>query len=442
MFEPSEKLSVTQFIKRIQGVLSHEIPVVVIKGEIAQFTCAASGHWYFTLKDTGAQIKAVMFRQKSVRVGFLPKIGDQVEIAALVSVYEARGELQVACETLKKAGQGDLYEQFLRLKAKLQNEGLFDAASKKPIPQYVFSVGVVTSAQAAAWADIQIAFKRRTPHIRFNLYSTPVQGPSATQELVRVISKADQAAHDVLIIGRGGGSIEDLWCFNDESVVRAVGRCVTPTIVGVGHESDVTLAEFAADLRAATPTAAVELCSMPTQALLDQFNGLWSSLQRAVSTRLDRLMQQIDRSEMSMVTPQDRVLMAEQKLQASWKHLNARLSYCLMQDINHCQYFAQRLVRSASLSQVESERLLIELDRQMPIKRFRVLDGLDKQLSYFEGMLSAVSPQRNLDKGYAFIHRQLHLEQELVKSVSQVSKGDVLEATVADGRIRLRVEDK
>lgn len=442
MIEAPEKLSVSQFIKRIQGALSKELPVAVIKGEVAQFTCASSGHWYFTLKDSGAQIKAVMFRQKSVRVGFLPKIGDEVEVTAVVSVYEARGELQVVCETLKKAGQGGLYEQFLRLKGKLQQEGLFDSTRKKPLPDYVFSVGVVTSAQAAAWADIQTAFERRCPHIQIRLYPSSVQGAAATRELVQAIGRADQGQHDLLIIGRGGGSLEDLWCFNEEPVVRAVASCLTPTIVGVGHESDVTLAEFAADLRAATPTAAVELCSEPTALLKDQVRGLWMEINHIRNRTFERLAQRVDRAEMALVTPQDRVALAEQKLAASWRHLSARLSNCVVAGERESVQLSLQLNKAAKRSVMESENQLGQHSVQLPLKAGRKAQALHKQLTYFENMLSAVSPQRNLDKGYAFIHRQGQSGKELVKSVQRVQSGDVLTATLADGQIELKPVDK
>lgn len=442
MFEASEKLSVSQFIKRVQATLSRELPVAMIKGEVAQFTCAPSGHWYFTLKDSDAQVKAVMFRQKSVRVGFLPKVGDEIEVTAVVSIYEARGELQIMCESIKKAGQGGLFEQFLKLKSKLQQEGIFDSNRKKPLPNFVFSVGVVTSSQAAAWADIQIAFKRRCPHIRLQLYPSSVQGAAATSELVKAISLADRATHDLLIIGRGGGSLEDLWCFNEEAVVRAVSNCKTPTIVGVGHESDVTLAEFAADLRAATPTAAVEQCSESNEQLMSRVMGLWADLDHLKTRAIDRQIQKLDRAEMALITPEDRVAMAEQKLSAHWNKLTTRLTNFIVSEERIYEQLNLQMSKAALRQMLSLEQRFERQLMQLPNKVARKAQAVDKQLNYLQSMLSAVSPQRNLDKGYAFIHKQGQSEKELLRSIEQVQPGDQLLATLSDGQIGLKVTDK
>ena len=224
-----------------------------IAGEISNFTRAASGHWYFTLKDDGAQVRAVMFRGRAQYAGFTPREGDKVEVRALVTLYGARGDYQINVEAIRRAGVGALYEAFQRLKEKLAAQGLFDQERKRAIPMFARSIGIVTSAQAAALRDVLIALKRRAPHINIILYPTPVQGQQAPEKIAHAIRTASLRAEcDVLLVCRGGGSIEDLWSFNDEAVAYAIADCSMPVISGVGHETDFTIADFAADLRAAT----------------------------------------------------------------------------------------------------------------------------------------------------------------------------------------------
>ena len=281
--------SVSQFARHLNEYFRTEFGAIRIHGEVASFTKASSGHWYFGLKDSTAQLKAVMFRQRNILAGFLPAVGDKVEVLAQLAMYEQRGELQLIVDVIKKAGQGNLHEQYLQLKARMSQEGLFDLNRKKPVPSVVFNLGVVTSLQAAALADVKQALGRRAPHVDYTVYHTAVQGEQAAAQIIDALQKADAAGHEVLILCRGGGSLEDLWSFNIEAVVRAVATCKTPVVVGVGHESDVTLAEFAADLRAATPTAAAELISKPTQELLTQVQNLHNNLRRALRHRAQLL---------------------------------------------------------------------------------------------------------------------------------------------------------
>ena len=258
------------------------MPLTWVSGEISNFTRASSGHWYFTLKDNAAQVRAVMFRGRAQYADFQPREGDKVEVRALVTLYAPRGDYQLSVEAIRRAGVGNLYEAFLRLKAQLTQEGLFDPERKRALPVFPKTVGIVTSPQAAALRDILTALRRRAPHVNVILYPTPVQGDGAGNKIAQAIATAaDRAECDVLLVCRGGGSIEDLWAFNEEIVARTIAHSPIPVIAGIGHETDFTIADFAADLRAATPTAAAE------QAVLDLPQGTgpeWTPHPRPGST--------------------------------------------------------------------------------------------------------------------------------------------------------------
>jgi exodeoxyribonuclease VII large subunit len=262
-FEPSDRatareiVSVGQLNRAVAGLLERSFPLLWVAGEISNLTRASSGHWYFSLKDSQASVRAVMFRGRNQHVGFAPANGDRVEVRAQVGLYEARGDFQLNVEQMRQAGAGDLFQQFLRLKARLEAEGLFDEARKRALPASPRCIGVVTSPQAAALRDVLTTLGRRAPHVPVILYPASVQGAQAPGELVRALAVAAARAEcDVLLLVRGGGAIEDLWAFNDEVLARAIAASPIPVVCGVGHETDFTIADFVADLRAPTPTGA------------------------------------------------------------------------------------------------------------------------------------------------------------------------------------------
>jgi len=247
-------LSVSELNRMARRALESQLPLLWVEGEVSNFTRAASGHWYFAIKDASAQVRCVMFRGRNQFADFTPANGDHVEVRALPSLYEARGEFQLGVEQIRRAGAGRLYEAYLRLKAKLEAEGLFDPAKKRPLPRFPRRVGIVTSPQAAALHDVLTALARRMPGLPVVIYPTPVQGASAGAQIAAAIRAAGARAEcDVLLVCRGGGSLEDLWAFNDEMVARAIAASPLPVVSGVGHETDFTLADFAADLRARRP---------------------------------------------------------------------------------------------------------------------------------------------------------------------------------------------
>lgn len=288
-------ISVSALNNAVAQLLERNLPLTWVSGEISNFTRAASGHWYFTLKDQAAQVRAVMFRGRAQYADFQPKEGDKVEVRALVTLYAPRGDYQLSVEAIRRAGVGNLYEAFLRLKAQLEQEGLFDPARKRPIPPFVRRIGIITSPQAAALRDILTALKRRAPHIAVTLYPTPVQGEGAAAKIAQAIATANAREEcDVLLVCRGGGSMEDLWAFNEEIVARTVAHSQIPVIAGIGHETDFTITDFAADLRAATPTAAAELAATPRAEWLDLLARQAQQLQRAQSRLLNEQQQTLD----------------------------------------------------------------------------------------------------------------------------------------------------
>ncbi|GGW91177.1 exodeoxyribonuclease 7 large subunit [Advenella faeciporci] len=295
-------------------LFERELSLMWIRGEISNFVQAASGHWYFTLKDERAAVKGVMFRGKAASTGFVPRGGDKVEVRARVSLYEPRGDFQLQVDMMRRAGQGDLHEAFLRIKQKLESEGLFDPARKKTIPLFPKAIGVVTSLTAAALQDVLTALARRAPYVPVIIYPSLVQGQEAVASLMAALEQAGQRQEvDVLLLVRGGGSIEDLWSFNDEQLARLIARCSIPVISGVGHETDFTIADFVADLRAPTPTAAAELACVSGQDLSRRINHAVNVLNRIQQRQLEMAGMRLDRAASRLVSPAQLLLRYGQK---------------------------------------------------------------------------------------------------------------------------------
>src|ERR1700729_3039034 len=281
--------------RAIGTMLERSFPLVWVAGEVSNFTRAASGHWYFSIKDAQAQMRCVMFRGRAQHAEFTPREGDRIEVRALVTMYEPRGEFQLNVEAVRRTGQGRLYEAFLRLKAQLEAEGLFAADRKRPLPAHPRAIGIVTSLQAAALRDVLTTLARRAPHVPVVIYPAPVQGAGVAGKLAAMVEQASiRREVDVLIVCRGGGSIEDLWAFNEEVLARAIAESAVPVVSGVGHETDFTIADFAADIRAPTPTAAAELVSPQRALLLRDLEHRHAALARGFGRMMERRAQQLD----------------------------------------------------------------------------------------------------------------------------------------------------
>jgi len=387
-------LSVSQLNRAVAGSLERGFARVRVRGELAALTRAASGHWYFTLKDRAAQVRCVMFRTRNMLVDFAPREGDDLELVANVGLYEARGEFQLTVESIRRAGQGLLFEQFLRLKERLAAEGLFDQARKRPLPALPSRIGVVTSPQAAALHDILTTLRRRAPYVRIIVYPVPVQGQGAAARIAQMLATVSARAEvDVVILTRGGGSIEDLWAFNEEGVARAVRACAVPVVVGVGHESDFTIADFAADLRAPTPTAAAELVAPDRLGLLETLRRRQLRIQQLARAMLRARAQRLDYAVRAIATPRAPV----RALQARLEAMRARLG----------------AVRGNLLA-----------------SRAAALDAAVRALQ-------ALDPRQVVGRGYALVRDE---HGELVTDSGRLRPGQGLQVEFAAGSAQVRVE--
>lgn len=411
--------TVSALLLAVSDTLAARFGSVTVRGELSGFTRAASGHCYFTLKDAsgaGAGLRCAMFRRAASLLDFAPSDGQQVEMRGRLSVYEARGELQMVAEHMRRVGAGSLYEEFLRLKARLESQGLFDPARKQPLPAYPKAVGLITSANGAALHDVLSTLARRAPHVHVVLYPSLVQGAEASAALCQALLTAHQRAEvDVLLLCRGGGSLEDLWAFNDERVVRAVAASTLPLICGVGHETDFTLADLAADLRAPTPTAAAELVAPSRDIQWQALTQAAARLQAGSHRRLDRCAQDIDLRALRLQQPGQRVKLQ----QASLGTLQARLSQGLVQQLR--QASASLLQRGQTLADAKARAVERELGR----------------LQLLQSRLEALNPQRVLARGYAWIEES---EGKARTSVAGLQPGAVLTAVWADGRAQMTVD--
>ena len=382
-------LSVSELNRLAKEVLEQSFPLFWVSGEISNLTRAASGHWYFSLKDAGAQVRCVMFRGRNSYLDWTPKEGDKVEARALVTLYEARGDFQLTIEFLQRAGAGALFEAFEKLKAKLQEEGLFDAAFKQKIPTHPKQIGIVTSPDAAALHDVLTTLRRRMPSIPVVIYPTPVQGKGAAGQIAKAIDTAHERNEcDVLIICRGGGSMEDLWQFNEELVARAIANCRIPTISGVGHETDFTICDFVADTRAATPTAAAELASPSRESLFNKLTQLGFQLNKTSQDTLRQRAQMLDYLARRLVSPGQQIAQQKQQL--------AQLAHRLGLNIKQ------------------------QLQRQQ------------NNLNQIEQNLHHLNPQGVLSRGYAFAQTK---DGKIINSSAQIKAGETINLTFGVGEV-------
>jgi exodeoxyribonuclease VII large subunit len=435
---PSEAiLSVTALNRSVRDLLERRFPPLWVAGEVSNLTLARSGHTYFSLKDAQAQVRCVMFRHRGQLLDWSPRDGMQVEVRATVTLYEPRGDFQLSVEFMRRAGLGALYEAFLRLRDRLAAEGLFDDAIKRPLPAFPRSIGVVTSLGAAALRDVLTTLARRNPSIPVIVYPTTVQGDGAPVEIVSALGRAARRAEcDVLILCRGGGSMEDLWSFNDERVARAIRACPIPVVVGVGHETDVTIADFAADRRAPTPTAAAELASPPRTELLAQIAAHVGRLRRRLARDLETRMQLLDHLSRRLVHPGRRL----QAQAAMLEHLAVRLSRASERAIERERWRVAMIVERGrrSLPPIESLRVrTAELARRI---RAGTAQTLARRVSRIEALarnLAALDPQAVLERGYGIVR---DAQGRALRDAAGLAVGDRLDITLARGGAEARVE--
>ncbi len=407
-------LTVSALARSVRDLLEHRYPLLWVAGEISNFTVAKSGHAYFVLKDESAQLRCVMFRSRCQSLEWEPREGMQVEAQALVSFYEARGDFQLNVESMRRAGLGAKFEAFVRLRDRLEKEGLFDAAAKRALPAFPRVVGVLTSRDAAALRDVLTTLKRRNPSIAVILYPVPVQGTRAAEEIAAALARAGRRREcEVLLLVRGGGSIEDLWAFNEEIVARALRACPLPVVTGIGHETDFTIADFAADRRAPTPTAAAELVSPERARLLEEIAALARKIDAIARRELERRMVHVDQLARRLVHPGTR-LRAQAELLAQ---LRARL-------------------RSAAA------RALVDRQAGQLLARIRAaarasLERSAARCASLGASLSHLDPTRVLERGYSIVQKA---DGAVVSDSAALAAGESVALRFARGGAEARIE--
>lgn len=452
-------LSVTELSHLITQTLEYQIPMFRVEGEISQITKASSGHYYFSIKDEHSAMSAVMFRGRAMSLDFQPKQGDMVELKGKLSLFAARGSLQIQVDEMRRAGVGNLFEQYLRILEKLKKEGLFDSEYKLMIPAYPKRVGIVTSLQAAALHDVLTALRRRAPQFTVTIYPSLVQGAGAVDELMRALAQAELRQEvDVILLVRGGGSLEDLWCFNDERLARMIAACSIPIVSGVGHETDTTIADHVADLRAPTPTAAAEMISKAAYALpgiLDDFGlrinrvmlqvmserqARFSELQPRLNRHVERLLldksMRFDELKPRLVAPQrllsqyeEKCLQLQQLLGRNWQEqYSSKLS--LLEGL--CLRFTARKPN------IEAEReRLSQWQERLDRSIHQQLKAHQQKFEQYAQLLHNINPKQVLQRGFSIVY---DAEGQVVQAAEQLGVGQELQLEFASGRAAVHVK--
>lgn len=433
-------LSVSQLNREAKYLLESAFPLIWVEGEISNLAQPGSGHIYFSLKDEKAQVRCAMFRNRNMRIKFKPHNGQKVMIQARVSLFEGRGEFQLIAEQMQEAGLGDLHKRFEQLKQNLESEGLFSLERKKAIPEYPESIGVITSPTGAAIRDILSVLKRRYPLARVLIYPTLVQGETAAAEICKAIVKADtDKKSDLLIITRGGGSIEDLWSFNEEIVARKVFTCQTPIVSGVGHEIDFTICDFVADLRAPTPSAAAELVTPDINELAYKIDKLELKARQIIGTSLKSLQSKLHLAaqKLEQQKPSNKIENNKRHIE----HIRQKLEHMISFKISGYQQsvaLAEEKVKNNS-PQIKIANLQTKINTLQSRLNITVKNNIEFKQQKIESLarnLNAVSPLQTISRGYSVLEST---DKHVVTSISQVNTGDVITAKVSDGTLECQV---
>jgi exodeoxyribonuclease VII large subunit len=434
-----EVLSVSQLNNRARLLLEDVFARVWVEGEISNLARPASGHLYFTLKDSQAQVRCALFRQNAARVREALRDGLAVKVRGKVSLFEGRGDYQLIVDSLEPAGDGALRLAFEALKEKLAGEGLFSSERKMALPAHPQRIGIISSPSGAVIRDIISVFRRRAPQVQLTLIPTAVQGREAVQQIVRALQLADGLGFDALILARGGGSLEDLWCFNEEAVARAVAACSTPIVSAVGHETDVSISDFVADVRAPTPSAAAELLAPDNGDLLQRLAGLRRRLQMHMHNQLARAQLQLRGATQRLRHPGERLRQQAQRLD----DLDMRLRRALQQQLRQHRDNSLRL--QARLAAQHPGRNLALLQQRLDSLAARLPRAAQQQLQRQQQRFTAlahslqlVSPLATLGRGYSIL---LDDKGRAIRSASQTRPGQRLRARLGEGQLTLRVED-
>ncbi|MCB5162937.1 exodeoxyribonuclease VII large subunit [Marinomonas algarum] len=430
--------TVSQLNRQIQQLLEASLPWILVEGEISNLAKPGSGHWYFSLKDDKAQIRCAMFKSKNNAVRFRPKEGDMVRLRARVTFYGPRGDCQLSVESMESAGEGALQQAFERLKNTLQTEGLFEPKHKKTLPSQPERVAIITSPIGAAVRDMIIAFRRRFPLTELTILPSLVQGKEAAKNILKQLQRAGCSGHfDAIILGRGGGSLEDLWSFNDEALARAIFHAQTPIVSAVGHETDFTIADFVADVRAATPTAAAELLSPDRNQLIRQIEQQEKQLTRRMSRILEQCQQQLDFTTKRIRHPKERIEQQQNQLDQLKRHLQHGIQRHLSLHQTQVKNTALRLEKSNPTHRITRDKQQL-LDMEKRLSRALNNTFAHKQTAFARIIekLNLVSPLNTLSRGYAIASKDTHV----IRSINDVEKGDALTVRVQDGEVNCTVK--
>lgn len=436
MADPQVVLSISQLNRLTRQVLEREFPLCWVTGEVSNLTRAASGHVYFTLKDVAAQVRCVMFRMRAQLVPWRLENGQQIEARALVSLYEPRGDFQLTVEAVRRAGLGRLFEEFSRLKEKLLHEGLFAPEKKRPIPRFPRQIGIISSPQAAALHDALVALRRRAPHLGVILYPTQVQGETAAAGIANAIKQAGQRNEcDVLLLVRGGGSIEDLWAFNEEIVARAIAGSSLPIISGVGHETDTTIADFVADMRAATPTAAAELATQGWHESQEKLATFTRMLHTAMSRRITREQQRLDHYSLRLIHPATRLRHGRDQLNFLGARLHTGMANQLRQQRTRINALDLRLNRNLPRMEGQQGRISL-LAQRLKMAMLNLHQQRQNSLDNMAAALAHLNPHSILARGFAIVRAD---DGKVVSNVRVLNPGASVTLELSDGQATARI---
>ncbi|MDN5752343.1 MAG: exodeoxyribonuclease VII large subunit [Nitrosospira sp.] len=432
-------LSVSELNRSGIELLEQAFALLWVSGEISNIKCYGSGHWYFSLKDANAQVRCVMFRDKNQYLDWRPKDGMHVEVRALVTLYQTRGDFQLSVETIRRVGLGTLFEAFEQLRARLGKEGLFDPGRKKPLPSFPKQIGIITSPAGAALHDVLSTLQRRAPFLPVIIYPTAVQGIGAAAKIAAAIEKAATRAEcDVLVLCRGGGGIEDLWAFNEEVVARAIAACSVPLISGVGHETDFTIADFIADIRAPTPTGASQLVCPDREALLHRAKALHGRIQREMRRGIEIRMQNTDMLACRLVHPRARIDGRFTHLQ----HLRERLVGSGRRGYESRYWRLRELNQRLTVASPDISRL-IERQNELGVRLRRAVAGrvqaLAMGLQRQQANLVHLNPASVLERGYSIAYTT---NGAVLRNSNQIGIGDTIRVTFAKGWSKASVSEK
>ena len=431
---------VSDLLGEMRDLMEKSYPQIWVEGECSSLSTPASGHIYFNLKDDSAQLRCAMFRNRASISRYQPKAGDLVRIRAKISVYTARGDLQCIVQHIEDAGEGLLQRRFEELKVTLNQQGLFDQAHKQTMPSIASHIGLITSPTGAAVNDVLSTLKRRCPGIPVTLYPAVVQGETAPESIIQAIDSCLQHQQaQVIILCRGGGSNEDLWCFNDERLANAIYHCPIPIISGVGHEVDVTIADLVADLRAPTPTAAAELVSPDRQQLLSQLGSLGARLPRALQRVLQRTGQNVDYLARQLVHPQQQLSNQREKLLGRNKQLHTALKHKLSWQQSTLHQTKRRLLTQSPNKQLaQLSRMLENTQQRLYTTQLTTMTLQQQKLHNLGEQLHTVSPLATLQRGFAMAQDS---ERRIIRSVAHTRVGNNITVTLSDGELACDIKE-